>query len=184
MKNQLFLFWCLAACCLMACTDATQTTESMESESQEEPAALAPAEIGDAKYMDLAKASMTAFTSKDIAKWAQGLSDDVRYNWAYGDSSVGKQAVVDFWTNRMTNVIDSLTFDQSIYLPVKVNQPQSVEQAGNWVLTWHLTTAKYKATGKKMTQWIHSDMHFNDNGNVDQIITYLDRVPIQQATTK
>jgi hypothetical protein len=46
-----------------------------------------------------------------------------------------------------------------------------------------MTTAKYK-TGKSMTQWIHTDLHFDANDKIDRVIMYLDRVPIAAAMSK
>jgi len=184
MKHQLFALLCIIAISMLSCTDPGQgeTTTTKEEANSETPPP--PVEFADAKYMDIAKASMTTFASKNIAKWSEDLADNARYLWNSGDSLVGKQAIVDFWTDRMTNTIESLKLENSIYLPLIVNEPQSIEAPGLWVLTWHQVTVKYLATGKSMTQWIHSDMHFNSDNKIDQVSLYLDRLLIQQATTK
>jgi hypothetical protein len=65
-------------------------------------------------------------------------------------------------------------------LPIKVNTPQSVEQAGVWLLTWYRTYARYKS-GKTMQQWMHADLHYNADGKVDRIIHYMDRGTIHSA---
>ena len=70
-----------------------------------------------------------------------------------------------------------------IWLPIKVNQPQSVEQPGTWVLGWYMVSAKYK-NGKRMGQWIHTDMHFDANDKIDRLIQYLDRSLINAALKK
>lgn len=181
MKNQLFGALCLLGMLWMAC-EAPQAGGDAAADTAADTMPPPPAEFADAKYADMAKASMEAFARKDIATWIAGFSDDARFQWNSGDSLVGKQAINDFWTNRMTEVIDSITFSDNIYLPVKVNEPQSVEAAGVWVLSWHNTMAKYKATGKKMYQWVHFDLHFNANDKIDQAIVYLDRLSIQQAS--
>jgi hypothetical protein len=88
-----------------------------------------------------------------------------------------------YWKKRRSEVIDSISFSNAIWLPLKVNQPQSVEQAGNWLLAWYQVSAKYK-TGKRMSQWVHTDMHFDANDKIDRYIQYLDHVPINAATKK
>ena len=168
---------------MFSCAPAEEAPEAAEPAAAEETAPP-PVEFADAKYMDMAKANMATFAIKDIAKWSGDLADNARYLWNSGDSLVGKPAIVDFWTNRMSNVIESVKFENSIYLPVKVNEPQSIEAKGVWVLSWHQVTAKYIATGKSMTQWIHTAMHFNSNDKIDQFSLYIDRLAIQQASTK
>jgi hypothetical protein len=51
---------------------------------------------------------------------------------------------------------------------------------GVWLLSWYQVDAKYK-NGNKMTQWIHTTMHFNDASKIDRVIQYLDRAPINKA---
>src|SRR5262249_42391280 len=100
------------------------------------------------------------------------------------DSLSGKEAIVKYWKDRRTNVIDSLSFANDIYLPIKVNKPQKgPDREGIWVLAWHMVTAKYK-TGKKITFWTHTDLHYDASDNVDELIQYIDRVPIMAATKK
>lgn len=80
-------------------------------------------------------------------------------------------------------MIDSITFAQDIWLPVKVNQPQQNEAAGVWLLSWYAVNAKYK-TGKRMMQWIHTVQHMDANDKIDRVIQYLDRAPISAAMAK
>jgi hypothetical protein len=35
-----------------------------------------------------------------------------------------------------------------------------------------------------MSQWIHTDIHFDANDKIDRAIQYIDRVPINAATKK
>jgi cyanophycinase-like exopeptidase len=48
---------------------------------------------------------------------------------------------------------------------------------------WYQVTAKYK-TGKSMTQWVHTDQHFDANDKIDRLIQYIDRAPINAAISK
>jgi len=79
--------------------------------------------------------------------------------------------------------MDSITFSNAIWLPVKVNKPQSIEAPGVWLLSWYMINVKYK-TGKRVVQWIHTDLHFDANDKIDRVIMYLDRAPINEATKK
>lgn len=123
------------------------------------------------------------FRPGDIDGWMATFADNAVYVWNNGDSIAGKPAITAYWKKRRSDVIDSISFTNQIWLPIKVNQPQSVEQPGVWLLSWHLTMAKYK-TGKRMAQWMHTDYHFDASDKIDRVIQYLDRVPINAATKK
>lgn len=151
--------------------------------AKKESAAPAPAEFADAKYGDIGKSSLAKLSAGDVAGWVNDFADDAVYQWNNGDSLAGKKAISDYWTKRRTEVIDSLTFSKEIWLPIKVNKPQSVEAPGIWALGWYMCEAKYK-TGKKMVQWMHMDLHFNSADKIDRAIHYLDKAPINAAATK
>jgi ketosteroid isomerase-like protein len=158
--------------------------------AEQQPAAAAtdakpqPAEFADAKYTEIGKAELAAMQSGDVDKWLSMFADNAKYFWNSGDSLVGKAAISDYWKKRRTEVIDSISFMNDIWLPVKVNEPQrQVQSPGVWLLGWYQINAKYK-TGKSMQQWTHVDFHFDANDKVDQVIQYLDKVPINAAMTK
>lgn len=178
--------WALGSTLFFGCnnekaTEATTTTEKAPATAAETK--TAPAEFADAKYGEMGKKGLADLSSGDIDGWMTSFADNAVYVWNNGDSLAGKAAISAYWKKRRTEAIDSITFTNQIWLPIKVNQPQSVEQPGIWVLGWYVTSAKYK-TGKRMTQWIHADMHFNDADKIDRVIQYLDRVPINAAMTK
>ncbi|MBI1780363.1 MAG: nuclear transport factor 2 family protein [Sphingobacteriales bacterium] len=143
----------------------------------------APAEFADKKFGEMAGKQLDALTAGDVDGWMSAYADNAVYVWNYGDSLAGKKAITDYWKNRRANVIDSITFSNRVFLPVKVNKPQSVEQPGNWVLCWYLTNAKYK-NGKRMVQWIHTDIHYDANDKIDRLIQYVDRSLINAALAK
>jgi ketosteroid isomerase-like protein len=155
-------------------TDSTAVTAKAETPQSE---------FADAKYSEIAKNGMAKLSSGDVAGWMNDYADTAVYVWNNGDSLAGKKAITDYWTKRRGEVIDSLKFLNQIWVPLKVNKPQSVEAAGVWALGWYMCEAKYK-TGKKMVQWMHMDLHFNSADKIDRLIHYLDRVPINAATTK
>lgn len=156
-----------------------ETSVAPATESKETP----PAEFADKKFVEIASKQLDALTAGDVDGWLNGYTDKAVYIWNNGDSLAGKKAITDYWKNRRANVIDSITFTNRVFLPVKVNKPQSIEQPGNWVLCWYLTSAKYK-TGKSMHQWIHTDIHFDANDKIDRLIQYVDRSLINAASAK
>jgi len=147
------------------------------------PAKPQPAEFADAKYAGIAKMGLASLSSGNIDAWMSAFADNAVYVWNNGDSLAGKAKISEYWKKRRSEVIDSISFMNQIWLPIKVNQPQSVEQPGVWVLGWYQVAVKYK-TGKHMGQWIHTDMHFDANDKIDRLIQYLDHVPINAALKK
>jgi hypothetical protein len=183
MKKLISLAFMLSFLC--ACTNskpADQTAAATDTVTASQ-AKTQPAEFADAKYSDIGKKGLAGLSSGDIDGWMSTFADNAVYIWNNGDSLAGKPAITAYWKKRRTEVIDSINFKNEIWLPIKVNQPQSVEQPGVWLLSWYLTSAKYK-TGKRMSQWIHTDSHFDANDKIDRVIQYLDRAPINAATKK
>ena len=185
MKNQLPWAFCLMLFFFLACKTETRTKKPDDDAASQDTtaAAMAPAEFADPKYADLVRTGNDAFSRGDIATWMTYFADNAVYLWNNGDSLVGKAAISDYWTNRMANVVDTLVFSNPIYMPIKVNKPQSIEQPGIWVLAWYQTQATYR-TGKSMTQWIHADTHFDANDKYDRVISYMDRALVNAAMAK
>ena len=180
MKTYLLLL--IATGLMIGCNNAK--TDEMAKEATTEVAVIPPVEIGDQALVEKGKASLAAFAAKDMTGFTAIFADNIMYRWNYGDSLVGKQAVMDYYGNRMKETIKTISFQNDIWLPVKVNTPSSVVQApGHWLLSWYMVTATY-STGKTMNQWIHTDWHFNDAGLVDTSIQYIDRASIMAASTK
>ena len=119
----------------------------------------------------------------DMDSWMEIYADSAVYVWNSGDSLVGKPAIASYWKQRRANVIETIKFSDAIFLPILVNEPQSVEAKGVWLLAWHKTTAKYR-NGKEMTQWIHTDYHFDSNDKVDRVVQYIDKAAINAALSK
>jgi hypothetical protein len=175
------LSWAIGSLFLFSCNDQKPAEPVADTPAVE--AKAAPAEFADAKYTAIGKKGMEALSAGDVSTWMNDFADNAVYLWNSGDSLAGKAAISDYWKKRRADVIDSLTFSNMIWLPIKVNQPQSVEQPGVWLLGWYMVTAKYK-TGKTMVQWMHMDQHFDANDKIDRVIHYLDRLPVNAATTK
>ncbi len=183
MMRSIFL---LIGCVVLASCKKDQVAQNMETASMtassaetEEPAMA----FADAKYVEIGKRTMNALSKGSMDMWAQNYAEDVRYHWNAGDSLVGKPAVEKFWRERRGNIIESLTFSEQIWIPIQVNKPQATEQAGVWLLSWHKTTAKYKG-GATMVQWMHTAYHFDSKDKINQVVQYIDRVPIAAALAK
>ena len=142
-----------------------------------------PVEFADAKYTEMGKKSLEDLSKGDMDAWMSNYADNAKYYWNSGDSLVGKPAIDKYWRNRRADVIETITFENEIWLPVKVNSLENVKKTGNWLLGWYKTTAKYKG-GKSMTQWIHTDFHFDENDKIDEVNQYLDREAINEAMKK
>jgi hypothetical protein len=176
----------LGAVCLLLLLEACKN----EAEKTVEPVIAAestktapPVEFADQKYIDMGKKGLEQFASGDIDGWLSRFADNAIYRWSSGDSLVGKAAIAKYWKDRRMNVIDSLHFSNEIWLPVTVNQPQGPETKGTWLLNWHQVHATYK-NKTKLSFWVHTDMHYNNDDMVDELIQYIDRAPINAALGK
>lgn len=181
--RKMFL-WALGSILFIGCNNekaAEATTDSTVAAATETK--TAPAEFADMKYSDIGKNAIASLSKGDVDGWVSGYADNAVFTWNNGDSLAGKAAIAAYWKKRRTEVIDSLTYANPIFLPIKVNQPQSVEQPGVWLLSWYQVTAKYKS-GKSMTQWIHTDMHFDANDKIDRVIQYIDMDKVKAAAVK
>lgn len=183
------LFCTCSALIIVSCNSASTKEESStpatQSAAAPAPATNLPTEIGDDKYVALGKAGLKNLSSGNIDAWLEVFSDNARYYWSGGDSLIGKPALSAYWKKRRSEALDSLTFHSPIFLAVKVNEQQQPQHTkGNWLLSWYRVEAKYKKSGKKMSQWIHTDMHFDANDKVDQVIQYIDRSLIAAAEKK
>jgi hypothetical protein len=181
MKKNFFL--AIALGLITACNSSSTNNEQQASTASSEPKQQA-VEFADPKYTDMGKKAMAEMSAGDINSWISMFSDSARYYWNNGDSLIGKTAINAYWTKRRGEVIDSISFKNDIWLPVKVNQPQqAIQTPGVWLLSWYQVTSKYK-NGKSMSQWIHTDYHFDANDKVDEVVQYLDRAPINAALAK
>lgn len=144
-----------------------------------------PMEIGDSKYIDISKQMLRDICEGNVDAFTAQLSDNTQFNWNYLDSLLGKDAIVEYWKDRRTKVIDTLTYTGDIWIVVKANEPPAKGlPTGTWVFGWYKATAKYIPTGKSMTQWIHQVQHFDEKDKVDYTAQFLDRIPIHAALRK
>lgn len=175
----------LGAFLFLGCNNekATEQKDETAMSSANETKAPQQAEFADAKYADIGKRGIAALSAGDVDGWMAAYADTATYLWNNGDSIKGKAEITAYWKKRRTEVIDSISFTNDIWLPVKINKPQSVEAPGTWLLGWYQTDAKYKGGGR-MRQWIHTDMHFNADDKIDRVIQYLDRAAINAALAK
>jgi hypothetical protein len=178
----------LCATLFLACS-APKTEDNAATEVKPAEAAAAPAtsptgaSFADAKYAQMGKDGLAKFAAEDMDGFFANYADNAVWLWNNGDSIAGKAAIVDYWKGRFDKDIDSIAFRNDVWLAVNVTKPQGVEQTGIWLMSWYMVDAKYK-TGKRMRQWIHTDMHYDANDKIDRVIQYLDRVPIAAAMKK
>jgi hypothetical protein len=181
------IFFFVAGCAIIAAcnnkaADTTATKTDTSSATASEPKPTPQAEFADQKYTDLGKKMTEQLSNGNVNDWIANFSDNAAYRWSSGDSLIGKAAIQKYWEDRRKNVIDSLTFSNQVWLPIKVNRSQ-VERAdvpGVWLLSWYMVNAKYK-NGKKVLMWVHTDFHFDNTDKVDIAIQYIDRAPINKA---
>jgi ketosteroid isomerase-like protein len=179
MKKILFVICCFSL--VVSCKkEESKETDKVVSTTD---SIAKPAEFADSKYAEIGKKSLADLEKGDMDSWMNMYADNAVYVWNSGDSLVGKAAIASYWKQRRVNVIETIAFKNAIWLPIKINQPQSVEAKGVWLLAWYKTTAKYRK-GKEMTQWIHTDYHFDNNDKVDRVIQYVDKAVINAALPK
>ncbi len=181
MRKQFLIVLCIAF--IAGCNNKPEAAAETTAATPATEAKPAPAEFADAKYSEIGKKGLANLSSGDIDSWMGSYADNAVYAWNNGDSLTGRAAIGEYWKKRRTEAIETITFSNDIWLPVKVNQPQQTEQPGIWLLGWYKVDSKYK-TGKSMTQWIHTLMHFNNEDKIDRVLQFLDRVPINAAMTK
>jgi ketosteroid isomerase-like protein len=179
MKKILLIICCF--CLIVSCKK--EESKEMDTTVATDDTVAKPAEFADAKYAEIGKKTLAAMEKGDMDSWMEIYADSAVYVWNSGDSLVGKPAIASYWKQRRANVIETIKFSDAIFLPIMVNKPQSVEAKGVWLLAWYKTRAKYR-NGKEMTQWIHTDYHFDSNDKVDRVIQYIDKAVINAALPK
>jgi len=170
---------------IMACNSGeTKTEGTTETATAPESKTPPQSEFADPKYTEMGKKSLSALSAGDVDGFTANFADNAVFIWSSGDSLAGKKAIVDYWKNRRSNVIDSLQVINDIWLPIKVNTPQKgPDLPGVWLLSWYQSSVKYK-NGKHLVIGIHVVQHFDANDKVDRVIQYLDRAPIAAAGVK
>jgi hypothetical protein len=179
-----------AGCFVLLACNNNKPAESATPASTDTVAAAAEkkpppqSEIGDAKYVDMGKKNLDQLSSGDIDGWLNSFADNAVYRWSSGDSLSGKAAIGTYWKERRGKIIDSISYMNDIWLPLKVNKPQKgPDVAGNWLLGWYMVNVKYK-NSKKLMFWVHADAHYDANDKIDIFVQYLDRAPINKALGK
>src|SRR3981189_3712874 len=113
-----------AGCCiLLACNNqpaeqSTKTDSTATAAAEIKPGSSKDVEFADAKYMDIGKAALAAMSKGDISGWLANYADNAVYIWSAGDSLAGLPAITKYWTDRRSNVIDSIAFSNDIWLAI------------------------------------------------------------------
>jgi hypothetical protein len=173
----------VAALILLACNNEKKTDADtkMSSPAADSTAKKQQAEFADQKYVDWGKKKLGEFESGNIDAWLTAFADSARYYWSGGDSLVGKQAITNYWKRRRGEVIKSIKFSNDIWLAIKVNTPQKgPDRPGVWLMSWYQVNSTYN-NGHSVQFFTHVLQHFDDNDKVDQVVQYIDFVPINKA---
>ncbi|HEX6181197.1 MAG TPA: lipoprotein [Chitinophagaceae bacterium] len=169
---------------LAACNNSGEQAATTTGSDTAAATSSKPVEFADAKYIEAGRAALPKFEAGDIEGWLSEFADNAVFQWSNGDSLAGKPAIIEYWTNRRKNAIDSIKFSNDIWLPVKINTPQrGPDLPGTWLLGWYQVNVKYK-TGKSLQFWVHTDFHYNSADKIDRAIQYIDFAPIKEANAK
>jgi hypothetical protein len=139
-----------------------------------------PIELVDPKYIDLSKGVLTALCQGDIDRFITPYSENATYRWNYGDSLVGRQAIINYWKARRSSVIDTITFKNESWLAIRANNPPKHLKPGVYVLSWADFTITY-TNGSTIDMNIHTVFGYDSNDKVAVTIQYLDRSLIENA---
>jgi hypothetical protein len=178
MKNVVVICACVAI--MMACTKP-------EDKKEPEPVAEAkpqPAEFADPRYVEMGKKDLAMLNAMNLDGYLASFSDNARYYMSGGDSLIGKTAIGTYWKGRFANYVDSASFVNDIWTPLKVNVSQRRQDVpGVWLLSWYQVKVKYK-NGQRLSYWVHTDFHYDSSDKIDVAILYMDRAPIVAALAK
>lgn len=170
-------------CSVLVVAACTKTAEEAKP-AEETPKPTPPVEFADTKYSDIGKQGLDALSAGDVDGWMQSFADNAKFFWSGGDSVVTKERITAYWKDRRANVIDSISFVNDIWLPIKINKPQKgPDREGVWLVSWFFAQIKYK-NGQRVAMWIHQDYHFDANDKIDQVVQYVDRAPINAALAR
>lgn len=181
MKNVVVICVCLAIA--MGCTKPQEQAP----EQAPEPVADAKsqtAEFADSRYVEIGKKALAALNANDLDTFLSSFSENSRYYFSGGDSLIGKPAITSYWKDRFATLVDSASFYNDIWTPLKVNvSQQKSDIPGVWLLCWYQVSVKYK-NGAKLSYWVHTDFHFDSSDKIDLTVLYMDRAPIIKALAK
>jgi ketosteroid isomerase-like protein len=139
-----------------------------------------PVDIADPKYINRSKEVLTSLCKGDMEGFIKQYADNATYRWNYGDSLVGRQAIVDYWKERRSSVIDTITFKNETWLAIKANVPPAHIKPGVYVLGWADFTVTY-VNGSSVDMNIHTVFGYDDHDKIISTLQYLDRSLIADA---
>lgn len=175
------LFGVFISTIVLSCNDAKKE-EAAATPAAATETKMAATEILDPSEGKAIQDGYAAFAKQDFDGATAAYDDNVRHYAAAGDSLIGKEAVKGSY-KELWQRIDSIEFSPVIVLPVKINESTAPQYArvGKWAFSWAFVHVKYK-NAKRLNFWMHQDYHYGDNGKVDQVVQYIDRAPIMEAT--
>lgn len=162
----------------------TRTAEGKgESDANSYAMADGSAEFADMKYIETVRRNDIMFQNGNFVGWSKMFANDIIMQWSSGETIKGKQAVIDYWTGRWNTMVESITHENNIFLPVRMKESllPGAKLPGVWLAQWTQHVTRYK-NGKTVTGMIHADYHFNDDDLVDRFILYQDMAPTLAVT--
>lgn len=143
---------------------------------KEEP----PVDIADPKYITLSKEVLNALCRGDMEGFIKPYTEDAIYRWNYGDSLVGRQAILDYWKERRSSVIDTITYKNEAWLAIKANDVPKHIKPGVYALGWADFTVTY-TNGSSIDMNIHTIFRYDKDDKIISTLQYLDRSLIANA---
>lgn len=143
---------------------------------KEEP----PVDIADPRYIRLSQEVLTALCKGDMENFIKPYTENATYRWNYGDSLMGRQAILDYWKERRSSVIDTITFKNEVWLAIKANDVPKYIEPGVYALGWADFTVTY-TNGSSIVMNIHTVYRYDSHDKIVSTLQYLDRSLIANA---
>jgi len=129
---------------------------------------------------DNARKAVEGYVAGNMDAFRENMSEDIRlYHPAAGDSLLGLQAVVDYYSKRRSEA-ESIQLLDPIFLGVRNNVGLNV-MPGDWIMSWYRFQIKYKS-GKSVELPIHTVQHLNASGKTDMMAMYYDLHRVMEAS--
>lgn len=185
MHRPTLLLTTLAATMLAAaCTDALKTespapssTTMVSIDTADTNQYMVPLPKGSVQPL---KDAMAALERGDVAALVANMADSISYIMPDGTEMKGKQAVADYWTNRLKTVIKSLKYTNGAGIGIDVFRAASTAMPGKYLMMWYTVEATYQ-NGKSVTFPAHIATHLDASGKFDKWMSYYDTKGIAAA---
>ena len=136
---------------------------------------------GNQEYVDLARRQLLFYSENKMEEMAALLSDSIHFAWNGGHEFTGKDWTVNYLRHRRNKLIDTIYYTDQFWMPVEIKLPAyQGQRTGQYVYAWTTLHVKYE-NGKMVNERIHLEYHFDNQKRIDDIMQYIDRVPLLEA---